>query len=249
MGVYGVVPLIRTADTSDDDETGGAVRTVLKWSPLPIAVIAIAAAVAFQTKTADTALPAELANDLDLVAAASDLELAPMARGATFVSAVEQVEKPAQRLTPSPTRARGTKAPPPEAVAVIEASSEGAAVAETVLPASAVDSGEVRIEAPEPSDLPPVPRPRPVEPRFPVGEGPMDGAGAGGTRGSGDDGTMGTGRDGGNRGTIVIRGGRTGRDDCAIHDRRAGRPPVHISINQRSPTRTFPGTNPTFPRR
>jgi hypothetical protein len=96
--------------------------------------------------------------------------------------------------------------------------------------AVSVSDAPVAAEIPAP-DAPPVIRPRPVEPRYPVGRGSIygtgrdDGAGAGGV-------------------TVVIRGGRTGRDPCAIHDRNGRTPPgIGILINNRIPTGS------TFPRR
>jgi hypothetical protein len=202
-------------------------------------MVAVAAVAVFGTDRTEAVVSADLANDLELVASSS-LELAPVGPGASVISATERVEKPAQRLTPSPARTRAPKAPPPEVVAVSEAADEGPTVAETVIAASPADDAELETPAPEAPTPPAVPRPRPVEPRFPVGEGP--------TAGDGRDGYP-----GGGIGTIVIRGGRTGRDDCAIHDRRRGSRPagIHISINQRMPpvNPTFPTSGPTFPRR
>jgi hypothetical protein len=118
-------------------------------------------------------------------------------------------------------------------VAVAEASDEETAVAHDLV-AVAPDETPVAAEVPAP-DAPPVVRPRPIEPRYPVGSG----------------GVYGTGRDdgiGGGGVTVVIRGGRTGRDPCLPGERRGGRRGddlgvigTIISINNRVPGRgTFP---------
>ena len=111
-----------------------------------------------------------------------------------------------------------------------DAGERGADVAQTVVPAITKPEGELVVPAPEATAPPAVPRPRPVEPRFPAGREPIYGGGEGPV-------------------TVVIRGGRSGIDDCAIHDRArrgGGTPGIHISINQRLPGTTLPG-NTTFP--
>jgi hypothetical protein len=195
------------------------VRAILKWATIP----ALLAAVACQDKRADS----DLESDLALVAG-SDIELANAGgAGVTVVSAVENIPAPSPRKTPNPSKNRGTKAPPPVETEVDLAAAESEVSAPEMVTVSASDT-PVAAETPAP-DAPPVIRPRPVEPRYPVGSGSVygtgrdEGAGAGGV-------------------TVVIRGGRTGRDPCDIHDRR-GRSPVSIMINNRFPTGS------TFPRR
>lgn len=211
-------------------------RTFVKWAAVPTVVLVVAAVMMLSARDKAPELSADLAGDLDLVAA-SNLELAPIGAGASVVSDAEQIERPAPRRTPTPSRNRGTKAPPPLVVAVSDVGEEGADIAETAVPAVASEEPTLMIPTPDPTAPPAVPRPRPVEPRFPVGMG-----------GTGDAGS------GGGIGTIVIRGGRTGGrigvDDCAIHDRRGAGPAIHIAINQRMPgAPTFPGSSPTFPHR
>jgi hypothetical protein len=197
------------------------VRTILKWAAIPVLV----ATVACQDKKADS----DLASDLALVAG-SDIELAN-AGGASVavVSAVENIPAPSPRRTPNPSPNRGTKAPPPQEAMVDVAAAEPTATAPEIVTVSVSDE-PVAAEIPAP-EAPPVIRPHPIEPRYPVGSGSIYGTGR-------DDGT------GGGGVTVVIRGGRTGRDPCDIHDRngRTGRGPG-VLINPR-----FPGPG-TFPRR
>jgi hypothetical protein len=94
----------------------------------------------------------------------------------------------------------------------------------TVSQSETPEAAEPDIPAPE---APPVIRPHPIEPRYPVGNGSIYGTGRDEGSGSG--------------GVTVIRGGRTGRDPCDIHDRRGGiGPTIGILINNRVPTGTFP---------
>ncbi len=180
-----------------------------------------------------------LLSDLALVAASdmdNDLALA-VAGGvpATVVSSIENPPAPSPRPVPVPSRKRGKATPPPEAAAVAEASDEETAEAPEVVAVAPAEVPEVT-EAPAP-DAPPVVRPQPIEPRYPVGGG---------------SGIYGTGRDdgiGAGGVTVVIRGGRTGRDPCLPGERRGGgrtEPGMIgtiISINNRVPGRG------TFPRR
>ena len=196
-------------------------RTILKWVTIPALLVA---AVACQDKATDS----DLASDLALVAG-SDIELANAGGAGTMVvSAVENIPAPSPRKTPNPSKNRGTKAPPPEETMVDAAASEPELSVEEMVTVSASNT-PVAAETPAP-EAPPVIRPRPIEPRYPVGSGSVygsgrdEGAGAGGV-------------------TVVIRGGRTGRDPCAIHDRNGRAGPVGILINSRIPTGS------TFPRR
>ena len=194
-------------------------RTILKWAAIP----ALLAAVACQDNEMDSAL----ASDLALITG-SDIELANASTtGALVVSAVENIPAPSPRPTPNPTKKRGTKAPPPIETAVDAAAEEPTTFADEMVTVAVSDT-PVAADVPAP-EAPPVVRPRPVEPRYPVGSGSIYGTGR--DEGAGTGGV-----------TVVIRGGRTGRDPCAIHDRN-GRPvggPT-ILINNRIPTgRTFP---------
>src|SRR5688500_4880427 len=197
---------------------GGTVRTILQWAAIPALLVAVAC----QGEKVDS----DLASDLALVAG-SDLELAnAVAPEALVISPVENIPTPAPRMMPTPSKKRGTKAPPPQETMVDVAAETPEATAPELVTVSVSDT-PVAAEVPAP-DAPPVIRPRPVEPRYPVGTGAV----------------YGTGRDdGGGLGgvTVVIRGGRTGRDPCAIHDRNT-RPGASIMINNRIPTST------TFPR-
>jgi hypothetical protein len=192
---------------------------MLKWAAIPV----LLAAVACQDKTADR----DLASDLALVAG-SDIELANAGGPeAIVVSAVENIPAPSPRPTPTPAKKRGTKAPPPEQTVADVAAETPETVAQEIVTVSVSDT-PVAAEVPAP-DAPAVIRPRPIEPRYPVGSGAV----------------YGTGRDeGADRGgvTVVIRGGRTGRDPCAIHDRNGrAAPGAGILINSRVPgSRTFP---------
>lgn len=203
-------------------------RAIVKWAVIP----AMLAAVACRDK-ADT----DLAKDLAMITG-SDIELANAgAQGAVVVSAVENIHAPSPKPTPTPTKRRGTKAPPPEATVVDAAPDEGTATAPqmmTVSPSDTPEAAEPDVPAPE---APPVIRPHPIEPRYPVGDGSIFGTGSeerGRSRG----------------GTVVIRGGSDGRDPCEIHDRRRrpGRGPVVLMPG------TYPGRIPgrlpigTFPR-
>ncbi len=195
-------------------------RTIVKWAVIP----AMLAAVACRDR-ADT----DLASDLALITG-SDIELANAgAQGTLVVSAMENIPAPAPTPTPTPSKRRGTKAPPPEATVVEVAADEGTLTAPQMITVAASDApvaAEPDLPAP---DAPPVVRPHPVEPRYPVGDGSIFGTGS-------DD----RGRSG--EGTVVIRGGRTGRDPCDIHDGRRARG-GGVLINTR-----IPGTG-TFPRR
>jgi hypothetical protein len=214
------------------------VRRILKWAAVPVLVLGVLTVATLARRGEAPALNPDLASDLELVAS-STLELAPIVGGATVVSDAE-IERPAARRTPTPTRRRGTKAPPPKVVAVSDAGEQGVDVAQTVVPAVTVPQGELVIPSPEATAPPAVPRPHPVGPRFPAGREPVVGAGEEPTSGVPV--------------TVVIRGGRSGRDDCAIHDRTRGAG-VHIAINQRIPgtslpgNTTYPGGRYSFPRR
>lgn len=194
-------------------------RAILKWAAIP----ALLAAVACQDKRADS----DLASDLALVAG-SDIELANAGgAGATVVSAIENIPAPAPRKTPNPSKNRGTKAPPPEETMVDVAAAEPEVSAPEMVTVSISDT-PVAAEIPAP-EAPPVIRPRPIEPRYPVGSGSVYGTGR--DEGTGIGGV-----------TVVIRGGRTGRDPCDIHDRngRTARG-AGILINTRIPgAGTFP---------
>ena len=207
-------------------------RNVSRWAIIPVVV----AAMACRGEQADEAL----LSDLALVAASDvDNDLALAGAGgvpATVVSSIENPPAPSPRPVPVPTRKRGKASPPPEAVAVAEASDEETAEAPEVVALVPDEVPEVA-ETPAP-DAPPVVRPQPIEPRYPIG------GGSGGIYGTGrDDGI------GGGGVTVVIRGGSTGRDPCLPGERRGGRrtePGVIgtiISINNRVPGRG------TFPRR
>ena len=193
-------------------------RTTARWTLIPAAI----AIVACQDRQPSDGLKEDLA-----LIAASQIELAPGGAGTSVVSAVENIPTPAPAVMPTPSRKRAPKVPPPQEVQADAASGEPTATAlEVVTVAPSEDP--VAVEAPAPESAPAV-RPRPIEPRFPVGDGAVFGAGR--DRGTG----------GGGIG-VVIRGGRTGDDPCAIHDRRGRQPGVGILINDRMPTR------PTFPR-
>ena len=195
-------------------------RTILKWVALPALLVAVAC----QDRKADD----DLASDLALVTG-PDIELANGGGAGTMVvSAVENIPAPSPRSTPSPSKKRGTKAPPPD-VSIVEV---GATESETTAPEMVTVSpseNPVAAEIPAP-EAPPVIRPQPIEPRYPVGDGSIYGSGRDEGRGTGGV-------------TVVIRGGRTGRDPCAIHDSRGRGPGVSIMINNRIPTGS------TFPRR
>jgi hypothetical protein len=197
------------------------VRTMMKWAAIP----ALFAVVACQDKPIDEGL----ASDLALIAG-SDLELANASgAGALVISPVENIAVPAPKPTPNPSKARGKKAPPPTEVAVDAAAAEPTTTTPELVTVSESETPDAA-ENPAP-DAPPIVRPRPVEPRYPVGNGSVYGSGR--DEGVGQGGV-----------TVVIRGGRTGRDPCDLHDiaRRPG-PAVGIMINNRIPTGT------TFPRR
>jgi hypothetical protein len=191
------------------------VRTILKWAAIPALLVAVACQ--------GEKMNSDLASDLALVSG-SDLELAnAVSPEALVISPVENIPAPAPRKTPTPSKNRGTKAPPPEEVAVDVAAAEPEATTAEMVTVS-VSETPVAAEVPAP-DAPPVVRPQPIEPRYPVGTGAVYGRGR--DEGTGVGGV-----------TVVIRGGRTGRDPCAIHDRRGG---VSVMINNRIPTQgTFP---------
>jgi len=165
----------------------------------------------------------DLKEDLALIAAAQ-LELAPAGgSGATIVSAVETIPAAPPRTTPAPARRRAPKTPPPQDVAVAANADES----DTALEMVTVSPADAPVAAEEPApELAPAVRPRPIDLPYPVGGGTVFGPGR-------DEGT--------GIGGVVIRGGRTGRDPCVIHDRR-GRPGVGVMINDRVRGR------PTFPR-
>jgi len=199
------------------------VRTSRLWTAVPIALLALACR--------DTQPTDDLASDLALIAAAQ-IELAPAGgTGATVISEVENVSVPSPRSTSSPTRRRAPKVPPPVEIAVAAPADETSSVAEVVAVAESDASAGPSATAAEPApELAPAVRPRPIEPPAPVGAGTVFGRG--------DD----RGTEGGGIG-VVIRGGRTGRDPCEIHDRRGGRPGgIGVLINDRVRGR------PTFPR-
>jgi hypothetical protein len=195
------------------------VRTMMKWAAIPALLLAVAC----QDKAPDS----DLASDLKLITG-SDVELANAAAGgATVVSAIENIPAPAPKTSPTPSKKRGHAAPPPEAVMVDAAADEPVTTAPEMVTVSVSDE-PVAAEVPAP-DAPPVIRPHPVEPRYPVGSGSVYGSGREEGAGTG--------------GRVVIRGGTTGDDPCAVHDRRGRRRPgVGIVIN--SP---IPGIG-TFPR-
>jgi hypothetical protein len=192
---------------------------------IPVAVLAMACQ---DRQPAD-----DLKADLALIAAAQ-IELAPVGGGTMVVSAVENIPAPSPRVTPTPSKKRAPKMPPPQEV---QAEAESDDVTATALEIVAVAPSEepVAVEEPAPESAPAV-RPQPIEPRYPIGGGTDRGTGR--DRGVGNGG-IGVG--GGGIG-IVIRGGRTGRDPCAIHDQRGRRPGIGVMINNR-----VPGV-PTFPR-
>ncbi len=219
------------ADIGDTPETlEETVRTILKWTAIPALVVAVAC----QGERVDS----DLASDLALVAG-SDLELAnAVASGALVISPLENIPTPAPKRTPTPSKNRGTKAPPPQETMVDVGPTEPEATALEMVTVSASDT-PVAAELPAP-DAPAVVRPEPIEPRYPIGIGAGPGSGRDEGTGSGRHEGGARGRDEGRIGgvTVVIRGGRTGRDPCAIHDRRGG---ASIMINNRIPTQgTFP---------
>ena len=193
-------------------------RTIVKWSVIP----ALLAAVACRGDKAD----ADLASDLALITG-SDIELANAATpGTSVVSAVENIPAPSPKPTPTPSKNRGTKAPPPQDAAVDVGAEEPTTTASQMTPVSVSDAPEAaEVDAP---DAPPVIRPHPVEPRYPVGNGSIFGTGS-------DE------RGDSRVGTVVIRGGSDGRDPCDIHDRRGRRPRRGPAILIPS---TFPGRAP-----
>jgi len=202
------------------------VRNIVSWAMVPVALMVMACQ--------DRQLTDDLKADLELISAAQ-IELAPIGGAGTMVvSAVENIPTPAPRVTATPSKKRAPKLPPPQEVEV-DAESEGATT--TALDIVTVSPSEepVAVEEPAPESAPAV-RPQPIEPRYPIGGGRDTGTGR--DRGVGNGG-IGVG--GGGIG-IVIRGGRTGRDPCAIHDRRGQRPGIDVMINNR-----LPGV-PTFPR-
>jgi hypothetical protein len=200
---------------------------MLKWAAIPALLVAAAC----QDEKADS----DLASDLALVAG-SDIELANASGpNALVISAVENIPAPSPRTTPTPSTKRGTKAPPPEQLMVDVAAAEPDVTVHEIMTVSASDT-PVAAETPAP-EAPPVIRPHPIEPRYPVGSGSVYGTGRDEGVGSGPN-------DGTNIGgvTVVIRGGRSRRDPCAIHDRN-GRPAggPGVLINTRIPTSgTFP---------
>jgi hypothetical protein len=206
---------------------------MLRWALVPAAALVLGCQ--------DRSPSEDLQNDLALLDA-SPIELAPLGgANALVISAAEKVNVPGPRATPSPTRKRAPKAPPPE-MAESAAGVDETVIAPEVVSVSPSDAPSA-VEDPAPESAPAV-RPQPIEPRYPVGAGTVHGTGR-------DRGT-GTGGIGGVVIGVVIRGGRTGRDPCLPGERRGtertngrhGRQPtIGILINDRIPAGT------TFPRR
>jgi type II secretory pathway pseudopilin PulG len=216
-------------------------RQISRWAAAPVAaaIIAVLAVAAFQASS-DGQDADELASDLALVAEA-ELELAAQnAKAIQVVSAIEAGEK-RRGVTPSTKAKRGPKPPAPVEVQVAPQSVETPATAVEMTPVSQT-AEVVASEAPA-SDLPPLPRPRPIEPRFPTSEGGSVWGGVG-------DGVV---IGGGSRGgTIIIRGGGSGHDPCI--PRSTGRvadqiPSAGVLINQRGPNGVRTSLPTTFPRR
>ena len=194
-------------------------RTNMKWTSLiPVALVAMACA--------EKQVDADLKRDLALVDAAQ-LELAPTAgANMAYVSEVENVTAPGPRVKPTPSPKRARKVPPPQVVEV-DAGGEGETAVGLEMVTVAPSLDPVAVEVPAPDSAPAV-RPQPIEPRFPVGTGAVYGDGR--ERGTGTGGVD----------IVVIRGGRTRHDPCAIHVPRSGG--TSVMINNRIPGR------PTFPR-
>lgn len=192
-------------------------KMTLRWTLIPGAVLALAC---------QDRLPNEdLRSDLALLDAAS-LELAPaLGASADVVSSAEKVSVPGPRSAATPKKKRAPQAPPPQP-AEAAASEDEAVTAPRVVTVSPSET-PTAVDQPAPESAPAI-RPQPIEPRYPVGTGAVYG--------------VGTDREAGGGG-VVIRGGRTGRDPCAIHDSRGRLPAGGVLINNRIPSTT------TFPRR
>ena len=194
-------------------------KTRLRWTLIPGAFMVLACQ--------DGQPSEDLRNDLALIDAAV-LELAPsVGENATVVSAAEKVTVPGMKPVATPTRKRAPKAPPPEPAQAAAEDAETVEAPEVVTVAAS--DAPTAVEDPAPEAAPAV-RPQPIEPRYPVGGGTVFGTGRDGDIGGGVIG-------------VVIRGGRTGHDPCAIHDRRRPPPRIGVMINDRIPGST------TFPRR
>ena len=177
-------------------------RTTMKLAIIP----ALLATVACREKIDGT-----LASDLALIKA-SDIELANASGAASLVvSPIENIPAPSPRPMPTPSKVRGKKAPPPIEVAADVAASEPTSTVEEIVTV-AESPAPVAADTPAP-DAPPVVRPRPIEPRYPIGSGES---------------------------TVVIRGGRTGRDPCVIHPPRGVDGVLINDRVPRFPTGTFP---------
>jgi len=222
-------------------------RAIVKWTVFPLGTIALAC-VGEQREPAESALSADLRQDLQL-ASATSLDLASAAQ--TFeptrvVSAIEKVPTGKVRTptskAPKPRRAaprQPVRVPAPEPAAEVgdaEPAEELSTVAVASEPVPEADPAAP--EAPEeiaPADEPaaeprPAPRPTPVPVSYP---GPDE---------------RGRGGEGGGIIGVVIRGGRGGIDHC--DERDVGRHPIPIAINVRFPGGgSYPGGQPTFPRR
>jgi hypothetical protein len=245
------------------------VRNNAKWALAPVAAILVVVlgVAAFHT-FGRLAASNDLASDLALVAAA-DLEMVPSPPRTEVVSPLEGGAKAGRLAAPVPKRKPGSgpAAPVEVKVQVAEVETPTPVLVTTTVSASP-DPVAATIPA---STLPPLPRPRPMEPRFPVGD-------AGGVWGSQAPGSGGRDRgdgpgmppgdvggphpgdgagypidpdvrrptDAGRRGgSIVIRGGTSGHDPC-IPQSVGAIPRVSggVLINERGPAgRT------TFPRR
>jgi hypothetical protein len=201
-------------------ERRNTMPTMKRLALIPIAV----AAIACQGERADSDLQSDLAlvaaSDSDLALLGSDLALAAV------VSPIEAALTPAPTKSPTPTRRRAPQTPPPDVVSADQAEMEGTATTHEMV-AVAPAENPVAADVPAP-DAPPVVRPQPIEPRYPVGSGSVYGTGRDEGRGSGGV-------------TVVIRGGRTGRDPCLPGEHGRSGPVRIISINQRIHTpSTFP---------
>jgi hypothetical protein len=209
------------------------VRQILRWALVPGAALALACH--------DRSPSEDLRNDLALLDA-SPIELAPLVgENALVISAAEKVNVPGPKATPSPTRKRAPKAPPPK-MAGSAASVDETVIAPEIVSVSPSDAPSA-VEDPAPESAPAV-RPQPIEPRYPVGAGTVYGSGRDRGTGSGGIGGIVIG--------VVIRGGRTGRDPClpgerrgtgTTNGRRGRQPTIGILINDRIPAGT------TFPQR
>ena len=198
-------------------------RPMLRWTLIPGALMALAC----RDGLPDSALQTDLAL---LNAGHVAPELAPSAgANVAVVSDAERVNVPGPKPVPEPTRKRAPKASVPETVEVEPGADDAVTAPQMVTVSPSEEPTAAGDPAPEPvPDAAPAIRPQPIEPVHPVGRGTIFGNGP--DRGTGN-------------GGVVIRGGRTGRDPCAIHDERGRRPSGGVLINDRIPGR------PTFPRR